>query len=44
LKGRNIFTGSGVDKDLDAAKKWFTLAANQGDTDAQKTLEKFFKR
>jgi TPR repeat protein len=36
--GLKLFSGDGVPKDLEAAKRWFTMAAEQGDIDSMSIL------
>ena len=38
------YTGKGVIRDYKKAKRWWRLAADQGNENAQKTLVKLFGR
>ena len=44
MLGNMYYTGRGVKRDYQEARKWWKNAAEQGNERAQKALEKYFER
>ena len=42
--GEMYFYGNDVEQSYEEAVKWYTLAANQGDADAQCNLDKIYEK